>query len=416
MKVCVILTRYPVFSETFIAREILGLERAGHQIQIIALDAWPVSRPNTVHADISAEVIRLSLARPANLLAIFQAWRKLRSLPVWKAALAILEEDVELVGRLAGLSALVKAMVWWRLIADARPDVIYAHWISRPASMARYASCLSGLPWCCSAHARDVWMAGPEVLRDRVASASHTLTCNSQAYELLRDAADQKDKVHLSHHGIDLTRFSPPEQQESTGSERTDPLKILTVGRAVSKKGFDVLLRALALLPNDIDWQLQHVGSGWGRLRLRWLTRRLGLTKRINWLGPVPSRELLKLFRHADLFVLASRVDRAGDQDGLPNVLVEACSQGIACVSTRLPSIEDLVVDGKTGLLVPPEDAAALAKSVEKLARDPRLRHRLGRTAQQQVRQQFDCETSISLVCSLLAATAGKGTDPRGHN
>lgn len=408
MKICVMLTKYPVFSETFIAREILGLQRAGHSVRIAALDSWPWNRPNTIHAEIDAEIVHLSLLRPAHLVAVFRVWQRLRQQPVWDEVLALFHEDVRLIGRPAAIIALGKAMVWFQFGDASFPEVIYAHWISRPASVARYAACLSGVPWCCSAHARDVWTAKPGVLRSRLASAWRTVTCNSQAYTSLQQATDRPDTVYLSHHGLDLLRFSPPMREKPSGSDHR-PLTILTVGRAVPKKGFDTLLRALARVPSDIDWRMQHAGSGLGRYRLWWLAWRLGISRRVDWMGPIPSRQLLECYRRADLFVLASQVDRKGDQDGLPNVVVEACSQGLPCVSTRLPSIEDLIVDGSNGLLVPPGDPAGLAKAIEGLARDPGLRQRMGQAAERRVREQFDCEASIKLVCQLLEKTAQQG-------
>src|SRR6185295_7457362 len=96
--------------------------------------------------------------------------------------------------------------------------------------------------------------------------------------------------------------------------------------------------------------------------------------ERIAWRGALPQDELLREYRAADLFVLACRISRNGDRDGLPNVLMEAQSQGLACVSTRLPSIAELIEDGVTGLLVPPEDPAALASALERLIATPGLR------------------------------------------
>src|SRR3546814_17200132 len=87
----------------------------------------------------------------------------------------------------------------------------------------------------------------------------------------------------------------------------------------------------------------------------------LGLADRIDWHGPAAQAEVLARYRAADLFALASRVARDGDRDGLPNVLVEAQSQGLACLATRVAAIPELVDDGVTGVLVPPDNPAALA-------------------------------------------------------
>src|SRR5262249_60472337 len=91
-------------------------------------------------------------------------------------------------------------------------------------------------------------------------------------------------------------------------------------------------------------------------------------------------------YRAHDLLVVASEVAPDSDRDGLPNVVVEALSQGLPVVATRAAAIPELVVDGVHGRLVPPGDAAALAAAIESLARDPDARHRMGAAGSQRGR------------------------------
>src|SRR5438552_6365910 len=106
--------------------------------------------------------------------------------------------------------------------------------------------------------------------------------------------------------------------------------------------------------------------------------RALGIAERITWRGVLAQEELLLEYRRADLFALACRVARDGDRDGLPNVLAEAQSQGIACVATRVSAIPELIADGVSGVLVQENDAVALAGALEALIRDPARRRALG--------------------------------------
>ncbi len=416
MKIAVVVTSYPVFSETFIARELVGLESAGNELRVSALRRWPHSRPNTVHRALGARVDYLSLTSPANLVSLWHAWRSLRAGRQWNTAKQLLQHDSRLTGRRIAMTSLAKAMIWWSRNRGFVPDVIYAHWISQPAGVAQYMSCLVDVPWCCSAHARDVWTASPDVLRHRISGAARVLTCNSQALHKLRASSDEQAKLHLSHHGIDLQQFEPPPQTApctAPARDKTRTLQLLAVGRAVPKKGFAVLLQALAKLPRDLNWRLVHAGGGPGRYRLMWQAYRLGILGRTLWLGSVPSNRLLDHYRQADVFVQASLVDSRGDQDGLPNVLVEACSQGLASIATRLPSIADLIVHETNGLLVGPGNPDELAMAIERLARSPSLQKSLGQAAQQLVQSQFDCEESVAFVNSTLAAVAAGNGDPK---
>jgi len=163
----------------------------------------------------------------------------------------------------------------------------------------------------------------------------------------------------------------------------------------VPKKGYDDLLAALALLPGDLAWRFVHIGGGGLAATLRGLAGNLGLAPRIEWRGALPQPEVLDAYRGADLFVLAAKMTEDGDRDGLPNVLMEAQSQRLACVATNLSGIPELIEDGATGLLVPPGDPPALARAMAELIRDPARRRALGAAGERRVRSAFAMNAGI---------------------
>ncbi len=169
------------------------------------------------------------------------------------------------------------------------------------------------------------------------------------------------------------------------------------------KKGFADLLDALALLPKDLHWRFVQLGGGPLRPTLIEQAKALGIGERSLFLGSKPQHEVFEQYRQADLFVLASRIAEDGDRDGLPNVLMEAQSQALACVATDIAAIPELIQDGVTGLLVPPGDSAALARALEKLMRDPALRAQLGAAGQQRVHSAFSFDAGIARIAELLA-------------
>jgi len=173
---------------------------------------------------------------------------------------------------------------------------------------------------------------------------------------------------------------------------------ILSVGRAVPKKGYEDFLAALALLPASLQWRFVHIGGGVLARALKLQAERLGLSHRVEWRGARIQPEVLAAYREADLFVLACKIADDGDRDGLPNVLIEAQSQGLACISTRVSAIPELIEDGVTGLLAPPGDPAALARVVTRLIRDPAERQRLGSAGEACVRGRFSMETGIAAL------------------
>jgi glycosyltransferase involved in cell wall biosynthesis len=222
--------------------------------------------------------------------------------------------------------------------------------------------------------------------------------------------------VWLCYHGLDLERFEalPRDANRRNGSDPHQPVLILSVGRAVAKKGYDDLLEALALLPAGLKWRFIHIGGGALAAALRLQAERLGLSHLVEWRGAMAQPEVLGAYREADLFVLASKIAKDGDRDGLPNVLIEAQSQRLACVSTDVSAIPELIEQDVTGLLVPPGNPIALAEALERLIRDPEKRNWLGAAGERRVRSCFSMEAGIDLLARRfgLASQHPWGSDP----
>jgi len=177
---------------------------------------------------------------------------------------------------------------------------------------------------------------------------------------------------------------------------------LVTVGRAVSKKGIDTLLNALAKLPDNLHWQWTHIGGGPLKGELEALAVNLGIAERCNFKGALPQSEVLETYRKSDLFILPSRIDETGDRDGLPNVIVEAQSQSMAVISTNISGIPELVQSGKNGLLIQPDKIDDLAVAIETLCKDVKLRNQMGKAGEEKVRSHFSHKQTIGDIISLL--------------
>jgi glycosyltransferase involved in cell wall biosynthesis len=283
-------------------------------------------------------------------------------------------------------------------------EQLYAHFLHTPASVTRYCALLTGLPWSASAHAKDIWTSEPWELREKLAELAWLATCTGANHDYLQGLAADPSRVHLVYHGLDFRRFpappSTPQRRDARNTE--DPVRLVSVGRAVAKKGYDDLLNALAALPADCAWQLTHIGGGPLLGSLRQQAEKLGIDQRIQWLGALPQKEVLESYRASDLFVLASKIVDDGDRDGLPNVLMEAQSQGLCCLSTTISGIPELIEHQRTGWLVGPADAPALSDALQQLLQNPALRTRLGQAGQQRVQQIFDVERGIDQLAALF--------------
>ncbi len=409
-RVAFVLKGYPRLSETFIAQEILALEQRGLEIQIVSLRHPTDPDVHPVHREIRAPVTYLPEYLYQAPLRLLRGWWRARRLPGYRRARALWLRDLRRDftsnrGRRFG-----QALV---LAAELAPDIgrLHAHFLHTPASVTRYASLITGRPWSCSAHAKDIWTTPAWEKQEKLASADWTVTCTAYGARHLQALAAQGTggEVALVYHGLDLARFPAPEaagRPARDGAAQEDPVVLLSVGRAVEKKGYDVLLQALAALPAERRWRLVHIGGGALSAELRHQARTLGLEDRIEWRGAQPQEAVLAAYRAADLFVLASRVSGDGDRDGLPNVLMEAQSQGLACIATEVSAIPELIRAERSGLLVPPEEPAVLAAALDRLIRDPDLRETLGRAGAQRVREAFDLDRCVGDLAARFGLAA----------
>lgn len=407
----VVLKGYPRLSETFIAQEILGLERAGLELTIVSLRRPTDRLRHPIHGEIRAPVLYLPEYLYREPLRVGHAL--LCALPRrnFRRAFALFLRDLRRDFTSNRIRRFGQALV----LAAEMPDVpiwLHAHFAHTPASVTRYAAALLDRPYTISAHAKDIWTSPDWDLAEKLRDAAWTVTCTRTGRDFLQGLAPGAS-VHLCYHGIDLARFParngprPPRN----GTDRSEPVQVLSVGRAVPKKGFDILLDALAALPADLHWRLAHVGGGPELAALKAKAEHLGIADRVRWLGALSQTEVLAQYGAADIFVLASRQTADGDRDGLPNVIVEAASQGLACIGSDLSGIPEMITDGVTGLLVRPDDSAALAQALARAIADPALRSRLGGAVQARARSEFDFAPGVAWLAGLFRTTWGQTND-----
>ncbi len=400
MAIAFVLKGYPRLSETFIAQEMLALERRGLDIRIVSLRHPTDRKRHPITDQIKAGVNYLPEYLYQEPLRVWRAWRAVRAWPRYAHArrqwLADLRRDVtpNRVRRFG--QALVLAH---ELPADV--TALHAHFLHTPASVARYAAMLTGLPWSGSAHAKDIWTTPDWEKREKLADCGWLVTCSTAAAEHLSALApdgNAHDTVALVYHGLDLTRFPPRPDPPSArdGRDSADPVRLLSVGRAVPKKGYDDLIDALARLPADLHWRLTHIGGGPDLKVLKRRAERAGIADRIDWRGPQPQDAVLTAYRDGDLFVLASRIHDDGDRDGLPNVLLEAQSQALACIASNVSAIPEAIEDGVTGLLPPPRAPAEMAAAIAALAADPQRRNAIGAAGAARIAERFSLERCVA--------------------
>ena len=400
-----VLKGYPRLSETFIAQEILALERRGLDIRIVSLRQPTDAGVHPIHREVKAPVLYLPEYLYREPLRVLRAWLRLRRTPGYARARAVWLRDWRRDPTLNRGRRFAQALVLAHELAGDTVS-LHAHFLHTPASVTRYAATVRGLTWSCSAHAKDIWTTPAWEKQEKLADCAWAVTCTAANRDHLAALAPA-EKVDLVYHGLDFTRFAPPAApRPPRDGSAAAPAVILSVGRAVAKKGYGDLLAALAQIDERCRWRFVHIGGGRDAARLKRQAHSLGLAGRIEWRGPRTQAEVLAAYREADLFVLASRIAGDGDRDGLPNVLMEAQSQGLACATTDVPGILELIEDGVTGRIVAAGDAAAMARAISDLIGDPAQRQRLGDAGAARVRARFSMEEGAAR----LAAKFGLAT------
>ncbi len=408
--VAIAMKGYPRLSETFIAQELLGLQRLGLPFAIWSLRHPTDGARHMMHQEITAPLHYLPEYLhddwPRVLRGIIRAFARPSIIRLLGAFLRDLARD-RTRNRLRRFG---QACVMAREL-PAGTRHLHVHYLHTPASVIRYAAQSRGLTWSFSAHAKDIWTTPDWEKREKIADARWGVTCTRDGHAELDRLADRSDKVALLYHGLDLSRFpAPPETRPPRdGSDPAAPVRFITIGRAVAKKGFDDLLAALAILPAELNWRLTHIGGGEMLAALKAQAEKLDLASRIEWRGAQAQGAVIAALREADLFVLPSKQAENGDRDGLPNVVMEAASQALPIVATDFAGIPEFVQHGREGLLLRPSDVTALAKALEGLARDPHWRAKLGAAAFDRLRVDFSAQTGLERVHrSLMAAVSGK--------
>ena len=395
-----LLKGYPRLSESFILREILMLERLGLDLHIFALR--DPGEP-TVHervAQVKAPVTYLpdrlldALGAVAGANAARLAKSPGRYLPALAEAVArsVRERDTAPLKRFLQAAVLVERGLPGTSVAH-----LHSHFCNDPTTVAYFASRLCGIPYSFSAHAKDIYTQHPDQLAAKVTHARFVTTCTAANAAHLQRHANGSTPVLRCYHGVETDRYQPGDRA------RTGVPHVLSVGRLVEKKGFPVLLDALARLRDrGVGFRCTIVGVGPLEGELREQRRRLRLEDHVELPGAYAENALAAFYREVDVFALACEVEANGDRDGIPNVVVEAMASGLPVVSTNVSGLPECVEHGVTGLLVPERSPEALADAIGELVSNADRARALGRAGRLRVEREFAAERNVRPIAQAL--------------
>lgn len=377
---------------TFVYDELLGLEARG--IRVVPVSVHRPEKLLVGHDDLLARTHYLYDGGFARTLA-----RMLAALPVMPKqhgrALRWLLADMREIGlwRRQAWKLVFQYLAACRLaniLLENDCRHLHIHFAHVPTQIGMYATAMAGIPFTVMAHANDIFERGLLLAR-KAERARKFLTISEYNRAYLERCGVSPDKLAVVRCGVSF-----PVREALPSRERRLFCRIGTLGRLVEKKGVDVLIRALALLrARGHELELSIAGDGPLRGELEALVAELGLGDSVHFAGNLAHAGVREWMHDLDMFVLACKPDVNGDMDGIPVVLMEAMSQQVPVVSTRLSGIPELVIDGETGLLAEPGDPAGLADRIEHLLAMPALGQSLAMCGAGHVRAEFGQQVNL---------------------
>ncbi len=388
---------YPRFSETFIVSEVLALEALGLDVEIVSLRPPVEGRFHAALAEVRAPVTYL----PAY---------GLKAVDLWSALCGPLREGIDaetqrLLGEADARDA-HQALLLAEWVRERGIEHLHAHFASVAAVVARLAARLAGVTWSVTAHAKDIYLDDVDAgqLRALLTDAAAVVTVSEHNVGHLREVIGAVDaRVHRIYNGIDLTAFP-----YAPGAPESSTPVVVSVGRLVEKKGFEVLIDACALLRDaGRPVACRIVGDGERRDALAARIAERGLGGLVDLVGPLQQERVREEVRAATVFAGPYVVSADGNRDGLPTVLLEAMALGTPCVSTDVTGVPEAVRHDETGLLVGQHDVAATAAAIARLLDDAALRGRLSRAARAHVEEHFDVRRQAAQLLELYREVTG---------
>jgi glycosyltransferase involved in cell wall biosynthesis len=268
---------------------------------------------------------------------------------------------------------------------------------------------LCGIPFSFEAHAYDLYEHGGDwFLREKIAAAQCIRSSTAAGIDrLLEVGADPEKVVHVRRGLLPMPVY--PEREPV----RT-PIRIISVGRLVEKKGFLRQVQILSACRDaGIDFRARILGEGPFREKIERALVEYSLEDRLELVGWVSAEDVMTEMVRSDVLLHTGRVARSGDRDGLPNVVGEAMSVGTVVMATPGCGLAEAVVDGETGFLCPLEDEDAWLRSLRRLLDEPETVSDLRRSARKWVEEHFDAERNMRYWYGLLTDSKSTTEDAR---
>ncbi len=384
-----VFERFPSFTQTFCVREILELERQGLRPLIFSIRDTRDERPRHFPESLYERVIFLPPEKE-----LVEDVKRLKSEGrLSPSVILTLRHWKEKADQRDKQRVYEAAWIGQRL-AEAGVRHVHSHFAGIGARTAWWLKFFHDVTYSFTGHANDLWERNdlPLTLERLMNDAALVATVSEYSAGDLRSRFPvAAPRVRRVYNGLDLSPFREAAERRNPSLVWKDERLILSVGRLIEKKGFDDLVRACALLRDrGVDgFRCVIVGEGPMEDELNTLIAQSRLGERVVLAGPKSQAEILELLEQTAVFALPCVTEREGGKDNLPTVLMEAMAARVACASTRLAGVPEMVLDGETGRLVDERQPAAFADILEAMLLAPESTESMARAGQDRAERLF---------------------------
>ncbi|SMF58948.1 colanic acid/amylovoran biosynthesis glycosyltransferase [Tistlia consotensis] len=407
LRIAVFVSEFPALSETFVLRQVVGLRARGHEVTVFADQprAEPLTHPDFLAHGLAERTRYLGMPASRPRRAATAAGALLRHGLSRPTVLPRTLDPLRF-----GRDAINLRMLFWahRLIAEPPFDVLHCHFgpVGAMVEQLRAIGAVQGR-LVTTFHGADLTVClrrQPDAYRRLLRRGDLFLPISDYLAGRLARLGCPAERIGVLRMGVDLQRFAVRPRRRAPG----EPLRVVTVGRLVDKKGVADGLAAVAeAARRGIDLAYTIIGDGPLRGSLEAQARALGIERLVGFRGWQVQEEILAaLYRH-DVLLAPSVTAPDGDQEGIPVTLMEAMATGMPVVSTRHSGIPELVENGVSGLLADEHDAGALANALTCLATAPHLAETMGVAARARVAALHDADRLDDQLDRHLDALAG---------
>jgi colanic acid/amylovoran biosynthesis glycosyltransferase len=386
-KLAYLFERFPAFTKTFCAREVAELYRQNYRVPVFS-----IRRPNDERpVNIPLDEVAIHYLPDSNspFFKIPTRWAARRFADHWQKEVDSRDKH-----------RFFEAIYLGNRLKKAGIEHLHVHFAGMAARTAWWIKKLFGVSYSFTGHANDIFVEKPDQrvsLKSLVAEARFVVSVSDYGVHYLKSRFPfAANKIYRVYNGIDLAQFIP-------AAPGARPVRIISVGRLIPKKGYAELVEACSLLNQQgLDFRCTIIGGGPEHLPLRQLIAARSLDQTIELVGPKSQIEIVQSLAQSQIFVFPARRDETGDQDNLPTVLIEAMASGLPVVASSLAGIPEIIIDHINGILVPQQAPEALASAIRTLLLDSKKRESLGASGLSAAREKFSLVTTVQELIGIF--------------